>query len=112
MKHIHILPPIKIAQLDGTPVCNENGEQVEHTFQDYAMARLIDPGMGEDMEAVLLVLKLRDSLQKAIADGESAWPVEDADHKVLVAVTKSPKRGYNPDVAHCLVPYMKAIVEA
>jgi hypothetical protein len=111
MKEIPIPAPVLICKLDGTPVKDENGKQTEHSFEDYAMARLADSGMGNDMEAVLRVLKLRDSLREAIATG-GPWRVEDADYKVLRNVTKSPKPGYNPDIAHCLIPHMLAITEA
>lgn len=111
MKYINTPADAALVQITGEPVLNEQGQPVLCKFSTFALGRLTDQAFAASgMDGVLQVMKLREVLKDAQPGDVLA--IEDADYKPLVQATRNPSAGYNMAIAHCLVPFMRAICEA
>jgi hypothetical protein len=106
MKYITIPKPIELFSIQGDRIQDEHGVPQNMTFDQFVLGRLVDPAFGSDMAAVCSVVEIK--TQSKAANGVLA--LENADWERLAEATRHGK--YHPLVAHCLLPFMKAITEA
>jgi hypothetical protein len=114
MKTIVIPSNIILKTITGQTIVNDQGEVQTATFKDFIMGRLIDDKMAKDMSTILRVVKMRDGLDKVMADSATEWVIDDEDWRLLEDVVRNPgpSSRYNPAIAHCLVPFFLAVTEA
>lgn len=109
MKYITIPEDIQIADIQGQLVI-QNGEPLTLAFVPFFLERLNDRIFAESMDGILRVVKMRSDCV-GLQPG-NVLEIEDADFTKVCAAVKRPSNGYNPNVAHNLVPFMHAIVDA
>lgn len=110
MKYIIIPTPVPMEQIDGTPIQGKSG-QIKLSFKEFVEGRLCDPKMAVTADTMFIAFEVRTKV-RATDIGHIA--LEDAHYAQLLDVTNtpSPQAQYNPQVAHCLLPHIKAIRDA
>jgi hypothetical protein len=112
MKYIIIPPHVPIEQLDGTPVKN-GPTQLKITFREFMIGRLADPKWGSSADHVLNAGEIRTQV-RGMPDIGGVLVLETEHWKQLLEVTNSPSPQvpYNPQIAHCLSTFIKAVQNA
>lgn len=111
MRYIKKQADIEITNVLGEAMRDEKGEPVRAKFRDFVLSRLVDPALAKDMAAVMSAFQMRGVVMSSI-ESEAHYALESSDWERLRDATHSPTGGYLPQVAMCLVPFMRAIVEA
>ena len=114
MKTITIPSDVALSTLNGHALIDETGNQIFLKFTRFVLERLIDPKFCAGitpMEAAEMSLSIKQTVLEWGEAGTEA-KLEDAHWKQLREATREPSQGYNMNIAHCMVPFMKAIVEA
>lgn len=111
MKHIRIPSAIKLLDPIGKPVCNDRDKQVEHTFFEFVRLRLTDPKFCDSVGSIYLAFKIREKLDESETGRLTYLSLEDEEHRRLWEVTDKPSQGagYNPTLAHNLIPFFRAL---
>lgn len=108
MKYVKLLPTVEIVDLFGETIKDNAGNIVTLSMKSFILQRLLDPKFGANMETLTSASQIRGALK----DAEDYVALETKDWELLADVTKnpSPQSQYNTNVAHCLLDYMKAII--
>ncbi len=106
MKYITIPSSIDLYNVQGDRIHDERGTPQYMTFEHFIYGRLVDPAFGCDMAAVCSVVEVKTQMKGA----NGVLALENVDWERLAEATRHGK--YHPLVAHCLLPFMKAITEA
>ncbi len=112
MKAIIDAGPIKLFDVLGNPVPDENGKQAEATTQKFLLGLLATPefvGELKGMDAAVLVLEARNALL-AWPDGPGPKPLENEHHAAFVRAIKTAQ--FQQHIAHNFVPAMRAVLDA
>jgi hypothetical protein len=110
MKATHIPPPVAFIDIEtGRSLVIQGNDQA--SFADFVRGRLSDVVFARDMAAVESAVRIRDALESLDVEATELSLV-DEDHARLVAATRKPARGYPPNIAHCALPFMRAIIAA
>ncbi len=108
MKYITMPDPVSIRHFNGNAINDATGQPATVSFETFVIDRLIDPKFAIDMKAVLVAVEIKCRIQEA----NGVLALENAHWELLRDVTKEPTGGYNGAVAHNIVPFMSAIVDA
>lgn len=111
MKHVRVPMAIKLLDPTGKPICNERGEQLEHTFFEFLRLRLADPKFCDSSSSIYLSFKIREKLDQAEAGRLDYLSLEDEEHRRVWEVTDRPSQGagYNPALVHNIVVFLRAV---
>lgn len=114
MKYIEIPAPVEVTNLEGTVIKNEKDEPVTVTFEQFLLGRLTDPKFASNMAQVLIAVEIKTKLSEAKKVGGLVLELENEHYKTLKEVVENPSKevGYTPGLAHNLVAFMKAVVDA
>lgn len=110
MKYIKKLNPVTLTNLQNTPFEDENGAPITMTIQSFILQRLIDSKFGTGMEGLLSATQIK----TAVEESGDYIELETKDWELLSNVVRQPSsdQQYNPNIAHCLVPIIQAILNA
>lgn len=104
MKSRRIVVPDAV---DITPLMGEvDPRHASMTFHTFLLGRLRQPVFGASATAAAAQLEVLEASNRAeIVISDAAW-------QILARATSEPQGGYQVEIAHCLVPFMRAILEA
>lgn len=101
-----------LVDTDDNPVVMPDGSPAKLGTLDFIASRLADQAFASSMDRVMLAVDIKLALAAAREKKLDALLLDDASYEVLVIATKTPGTPYNPAIAMCLMPHMKAITEA
>lgn len=112
MKYIEIKNDIGAETISGNRIEDKDGNIIPLKFIDFVKSRLQDPKFGQSAEWLFAAFEINKKINSL--NGESCLALETDHWDKLKSVTVSPSKEalYNPNVAHCTVPFIKAIIDA
>ena len=114
MKYVKNIKPIRLTNLFDVPYTDENGEEIMLDMHSFLLQRLVDSRFGSSVENLIISSQLKKAIDKSKNEGSEYIELETNDWNTLVEVVKVPSQGnqYNTHIAHCLVPFIQAVLNA
>lgn len=108
-----VLDPILLTNFHGESFKDDSGEDAKMTLKSFIYQKLADAKFGRDYDAISSAFQIKQAVSGADDDAEFI-ALETKDWETLNSVVKSPSEAnqYNPVLSHCLIPFMKAIIDA
>lgn len=110
MKYIEIPEDIDIYNLNGERMKGAGDSDATVSFEDFVLGRLGDPKFAESVQNVIAAVEIKTKLK----DANGVLALENEHYSLLKQATDKPsaQSAYHPAVAHNLLPFMKAIMDA
>jgi len=115
MKTLKIPQDVELKDTLNRPVLAEDGKPVCLNLKTFLLLRMQDPKFAEGktgLDAAEFALETKHMIESQSFIAGEKLMLEDEQWRRLKAASLEPTSPYDPRIIHCLVPLLKAIVDA
>ena len=109
MKYIVVPAAVGLESIAGEIIKGPSGP-LKISFREFAEGRLRDLQWGQSAETLMMAVEIRAQIRTEL----SVIKLETEHWRKLLEITNkpSPQQPYNPEIAHCIAPFIHAIQQA